>query len=37
LPHIDFIKQIRAGVLRAAQFPVALADVHGSFTKPAAW
>jgi hypothetical protein len=37
LPHIDFIKQIRAGVLKAAQFPPTLTDAHGTFTKPAAW
>jgi hypothetical protein len=37
LPHIDFIKQIRAGVLKAAQLPVTLTDAHGTFTKPAAW
>ena len=37
LPHIDFIKQIRAGVLRTAQFPPALTDAHGTFTKPAVW
>jgi len=37
LPHIDFIKQIRAGVLRTAQFPATLTDAHGTFTKPAAW
>ncbi len=37
LPHIDFIKQIRAGVLRTAQFPSTLTDAHGTFTKPAAW
>jgi hypothetical protein len=37
LPHIDFIKQIRAGVLKVAQFPVTLTDAHGTFTKPAAW
>jgi uncharacterized LabA/DUF88 family protein len=37
LPHIDFIKQIRAGVLRTAQFPVTLTDAHGTFTKPASW
>jgi len=35
LPHIDFIKQIRAGVLRASQFPAMIADRHGTFTKPA--
>jgi hypothetical protein len=37
LPHIDFIKQIRAGVLGASQFPATMTDAHGSFTKPAAW
>jgi uncharacterized LabA/DUF88 family protein len=37
LPHIDFIKQIRTGVLKASQFPATLTDAHGTFTKPAAW
>jgi uncharacterized LabA/DUF88 family protein len=37
LPHIDFIKQIRAGALHAAQFPATLTDAHGTFTKPATW
>jgi len=37
LPHIDFIKQIRAAVLAASQFPATLSDGHGTFTKPAAW
>jgi hypothetical protein len=37
LPHIDFIKPIRAGALRAAQFPPVLQDNHGTFTKPPAW
>lgn len=37
LPHIDFIKQIRAGALKAAQFPPALNDAHGMFTKPKGW
>ena len=37
LPHIDFIKQIRAGALRASQFPHVLQDAHGTFTKPASW
>jgi uncharacterized LabA/DUF88 family protein len=37
LPHIDFIKQIRAGVLSASQFPATLIDQHGTFTKPAKW
>jgi hypothetical protein len=29
--------KIRAGVLKAAQFPAALTDAHGTFTKLAAW
>jgi hypothetical protein len=37
LSHIDFIKQIRTGVLRASQFPATLTDTRGMFTKPAAW
>jgi len=37
LPHIDFIKQIRAGALRAAQFPDQLTDRHGVFMKPQGW
>ena len=37
LPHIDFIKQIRAGVLQASQFPASLRDQHGTFTKPQGW
>ena len=37
LPHIDFIKQIRSGVLQASQFPATLTDRHGTFTKPAGW
>jgi uncharacterized LabA/DUF88 family protein len=37
LPHIDFIKQIRAGVLNGSQFQPTLADKRGIFTKPAAW
>jgi uncharacterized LabA/DUF88 family protein len=37
LPHIDFIKQIRTGVLKASQFPVSMSDQHGTFTKPAGW
>ena len=37
LPHIDFIKQIRAGVLQASQFSPTLTDQHGTFTKPTAW
>jgi uncharacterized LabA/DUF88 family protein len=37
LPHIDFIKPIRAGVLAASQFPAMMRDQHGLFTKPARW
>ena len=37
LPHIDFIKQIRAGVLGASQFPATMTDSVGIFTKPSAW
>ena len=37
LPHIDFIKKIRPGVVAASQFPPTLTDVHGLFTKPASW
>ncbi len=37
LPHIDFIKQIRKGVLQASQLPHSLTDAKGTFHKPAAW
>jgi len=37
LPHIDFIKPIRAGVLQASQFPPTLTDARGRFTKPVGW
>lgn len=37
LPHIDFIKQIRAGVLSVSQFPAAMTDTKGVFTKPPSW
>lgn len=37
LPHIDFIKPIRSGVLQASQFPPTMTDEHGTFTKPPAW
>lgn len=33
----SFFKQIRSGVLAASQFPSTLADVGGTFSKPAAW
>jgi hypothetical protein len=35
--HASFIKQIRAGVLRASQFPTTLCDKKGEFRKPRAW
>jgi hypothetical protein len=37
LPHIDFIKQIRAGALGASQFPNNMHDAVGLFTKPLSW
>ena len=37
LPHIDFIKQIRPGVLGASQFPAVMQDATGTFTKPSVW
>lgn len=37
LPHIDFIKQIRANTLANCQFPDTLSDAHGSFKKPLKW
>ena len=37
LPHIDFIKQVRAGALGASQFPDNMQDATGNFTKPASW
>ena len=32
-----FRKQIRKGVLQAAQFPPTLKDAQGTITKPASW
>ena len=32
-----FYKPIRAGVLKASQFPSILTDVNGTITKPANW
>ena len=37
LPHIDFIKAIRAGVLGASQFTATISGPHGKFHKPAGW
>ncbi|QYJ15191.1 6-hydroxy-3-succinoylpyridine 3-monooxygenase HspA [Rubrobacter xylanophilus DSM 9941] len=33
----DFLKQIRAGALKASQFPTTLKDAHGIITKPKEW
>ncbi len=37
LPHVAFIKQIRAGVLAKSQFPITLTDARGAFSKPPSW
>jgi uncharacterized LabA/DUF88 family protein len=37
IPHADFIKEIRRGVLMASQFPDELEDANGKFRKPASW
>ena len=37
LPHIDFIKAIRTGVLGASQFSATMSDSHGTFHQPAGW
>src|SRR5687767_9738085 len=37
IPHVDFIKEIRRGVLIASQFPNELEDANGKFRKPATW
>lgn len=37
VPHVDFIKPIRRGVLMASQFPDELSDAKGTFRKPASW
>jgi hypothetical protein len=36
-PHVTFIKHIRAHVLAQSQFPPALTDRNGAFSKPAIW
>jgi hypothetical protein len=33
----SFKRQIRQGVLSAAQFPPTLTDKHGTITKPPSW
>jgi hypothetical protein len=37
LPHLTFVKQIRAGALSKSQFPTTLTDAKGAFSKPAGW
>ncbi|HEU4508356.1 MAG TPA: NYN domain-containing protein [Pyrinomonadaceae bacterium] len=37
IPHVDFIKEIRRGVLEASQFPDELEDINGTFYKPGRW
>jgi len=37
IPQVDFIKEIRRGVLMASQFPNELQDANGKFKKPASW
>jgi uncharacterized LabA/DUF88 family protein len=37
LQHASFVKQIRAGALRASQFPDELTDGKGLFRKPRVW
>lgn len=37
LQHVDFIKEIRRGVLMVSQFPDELQDANGKFRKPASW
>jgi hypothetical protein len=32
-----FQKQMRTGVLKAAQFPNKITDQYGTVTKPASW
>ena len=35
--HAHFFKQLRVGALADSQFPRALSDADGSFSKPSAW
>jgi uncharacterized LabA/DUF88 family protein len=35
--EVDFLKEIRTGVLRASQFPPSLEDANGIFCKPPSW
>jgi uncharacterized LabA/DUF88 family protein len=35
--HVNFMKKVRKGVLRASQFPDRMKDSHGTFRKPSGW
>lgn len=35
--HVNFIRQVRKGVLQNSQFPPTLQDSRGTFYKPKAW
>lgn len=35
--NVDFMKEIRSGVLQASQFPPVLQDQKGQFHKPSSW
>ena len=37
LPHVNFLKQIRSGVLAASQFPPRMTDSLGTIHKPSSW
>ena len=37
MKHADQILRIREGALKVSQFPDALTDAHGAFSKPAKW
>ena len=37
IPHLLFVKNIRNSVLKNSQFPPALTDKDGKFSKPADW
>jgi uncharacterized LabA/DUF88 family protein len=37
LPHVDFIREIRRGVLSASQFPDEIEDANERIRKPATW
>ena len=37
IPHVMFVKNIRANVLKNSLFPDAMSDKNGQFSKPADW